>query len=121
MSLSNKLCKKSSLEYVRTFVRCGNLGCAYTCNSNCPICIICLNPFHSRCVKMTKREYAEASKRKKFVCSNKCYNSTLPFFNVDKIDLLSTIFGKNLHPCKKCKQDCVGHRLRPALSLKYKM
>ena len=50
-------------------------------------------------------------KKLTYVCSQKCYNSILPFCDLDNIDLISTFYGNiyNRNPCKKCKRDCIEH------------
>ena len=88
------------------------MSCKKSCDANCLTCIVCLYPFHSSCVKIPKRQYkAILTKDKNFVCSKKCYNATFPFSEVDEIDLLCTLFGDNMYPCKKCKRDCIGNGL----------
>ena len=44
---------------------------------------------------------------KKGVCSNRCYNSELPFFTVDSIDMMSFLFGDKQYPCGKCDKECI--------------
>ena len=110
--MSTKLCKKSPFEYIRKFVRCGNLNCSLSCDSDCLTCLICSKSFHFNCVKISKKQYTAAlTFGKEFVCSKKCYNLALPFSNIDNIDFLCTLFGENSFPCKKCKRDCIGNGL----------
>ena len=72
-------------------------------------CYICKQNFHRSCLKLSKKHYENIkSKKTNFVCSNRCYNSELPFFTVDSIDMMSFLFGDKQYPCGKCDRECIG-------------
>ena len=41
------------------------------------------------------------------MCSDKCFNSLLPFNSIDDIGFISTHLGDGKKLCRKCKRDCV--------------
>ena len=104
--------KRSAIKSFRNFIHCGDPSCKTSCDQNSLKCSICLKYFHHKCLKMSKKQYLKVLKNNNalIVCSRKCYNLTLPFSNVNQIELLSTLFSGNdvQYPCKKCKLNCLG-------------
>ena len=79
------------------------------CQDNCEMdfltCKICENESHRLCLKISKKKAQKLRETDSFICSNKCYNSVLPFFDVtDEIDLVCLALGNGKHVCPKCRR-----------------
>ena len=104
-----------NLDYLNSILQFKNFLCCEKCRKDCKVdpvlCNVCCKWFHRKCDKgkalMSKKSYIEYQERNNFICSNKCYNSVLPFFTVDNIGVISSFLGDGEKICKKCKRDCV--------------
>ncbi len=94
----------------KNFVRCEK--CRKDCKVDPIFCNVCCKWFHRKCgngkALMTKVFYnSHYLDKNNFICSNKCYNSILPFSTMDNIGVVTTSLGDGKLSCKKCKRDCV--------------
>ena len=86
------------------------MKCTKYCINEYLTCFLCRKNFHRSCLKMTKKAFDNlAHSNSKFICSNRCYNSELPFFNSDNIDLMDFLFSDGKYPCGNCKRECTNH------------
>ena len=94
---------------LRNFVGCAS--CRKDCKVDPLVCKVCCKWFHRKCegkkAIMAKKSYCDYQLRNDFICSNKCYNSILPFSSIDDIGVISTTLGDGKDLCRKCKRDCL--------------
>ena len=104
--------KHSPIASYRNFVRCGNPKCKVSCDKDRLYCEGCCNWFHYQCLGLSRKRYLQISSiNKNYPCSSSCYASLLPFSETNHIDLLLTFNDSYLHPCKKCKKECLESKL----------
>ena len=104
-----------NIKYLDRILQFKNFVCCQSCRKDCKddplICNVCCKWFHRKCegnkARMNKKLYQEYQVKKNFICSNKCYNSILPFSDTDYNGLICTFQGDGSLFCKKCRWDCV--------------
>ena len=118
-ALSRKARMKARLkEYIdshKEFKRCG--VCRENCESDFLCCRICENASHRKCLKLSKKNAQKLRDTNAFICSNACYNSVLPFFDLtNDIELVCDLLGDGDLICVKCKRGCRKHMARISCS-----
>ena len=104
--------KKSCIPAYQNYVPCGNRSCKANCTKDNLQCEICSKWFHYKCVGLSKKLYLDfLETRKTFICSDACVRTLFPFSGLDQIEFLTTQVDSDLHPCKKCKKECLGNHL----------
>ena len=103
--------KKSPILEYQNYISCGNYNCKDSClPSNSLTCKVCSTWFHYKCVGMSKKAYIKIMNCKSaYICSNKCYNVLLPFYELDHIDLLTSMWD-SIQNCHKCKKGCLKNK-----------
>ena len=71
-------------------------------------CDVCSKSFHRSCKKITKKAFRDlSSSHGTYICSHKCFATTLPFYESDNIDFFSALSGEGEYPCGKCHIECL--------------
>ena len=110
MSYSFK--NKNPCNYFRNFIHCGNLSCKENCDVNYLECDICLKRYHYKCEKVTLGDYLSIiNNNSAYVCSDICFCSIFPYYDLNDNEFLTTFDDSNEFPCKKCKLECLGEGL----------
>ena len=98
---------KNYIDSYKSLKKCEN--CRENCEFEFICCNVCEKSYHRKCLKLSKIKFENLRKMDSFICSNTCYNSILPFHDLDNIDFLCVFRGNGEYPCLKCKRDCLGN------------
>ena len=74
---------------------------------DCTKCNVCQRWLHHKCVYTKKNKRNVISYTKSFaICSKKCTNSLLPFYNISDKEFLRINKENIKFPCKVCNNEC---------------
>ena len=103
--LSRKDKLKNYLASYSNTKPCGH--CRFYCTESGLSCLICGTCYHDKCLDFSMKALNELKKNNTYICSEKCFNSQLPFHDVEDLYFFIALIVEGLYPCKKCKRDCL--------------